>query len=86
MQISTNAYAKIFIRALLMLAVRTPLVPTSAVVFLDTKKMDDPARTLMNATWVFTIAVFMHTAITPLAPMAVDVWKDSKEMVYHVKM
>ena len=50
MQISMSAYPKVVIHALLTPAVRTPLVPTSAGVYLATKAMDDHAQTLMNAT------------------------------------
>ena len=42
--------------------------------------MDGLVRTSMNARLTHTLAVFMHPAITPLAPTCAVAWKDSKAM------
>ena len=81
-----SAYPKNIIRVLPKRSVKTSLVPTGAVVFLDTVVMDKCAQTLMNAALVFTIVVSMHSATIPLVLITVAVLKDSKEMGCHVKM
>ena len=81
-----SAYPKNFILALQKPSVKTSLVPTSAVVFLDTVVKDKCAQTLMNAAPVFTIVVSMHIATIALVLINVVVLKDSKEMACHVRM
>lgn len=85
-KISTSAYPKNFIRALLTPNVKTPLAPTGAFVSRDTMVMDKCAQTLMNAAPVFTIVVSMHIATIALVLINVVVLKDSKEMACHVRM
>ena len=53
------------------------------VLFLE---MTSHVRILMSAKAICTIAVFMHTAITPLAPIFVLVLMDSMEMACLVEM
>jgi len=75
-----SAYPKTFIRALLLPNVRTPLVPTNAVVSQDSMGMASLVRILMSARLICIIAVFMLSATTLLALMPVVVFLALKEM------
>ena len=75
-----SAYPKNFIRALQLPNVRTPLVPTTAVVSKDSMEMAGLVRILMSARLISIIAVFMHSARILLVLILVVVFLALKEM------
>ena len=79
LQTLMSAYLKNFICALLLLNVRTRLVPTNAVVSQDSMGMASLVRILMSAGLICIIAVFMHSVTTLLALMPVNVFLALKE-------
>jgi len=81
-----RAYPKNFIRAFQLPNARTPLVPTSAVVFQDSTMMSSLFRISMSQRLICTTTVLMHSAIRLLASIIVPVLKDSMEMACYVRM
>ena len=75
-----NAYPKNVICALLLPNVRTPLVPTSAIVSQDSMEMASLVTMLTSARQIYTTAVSTQSAITLLALMLAVVFLALKEM------
>ena len=75
-----NAYPKNVICALLLPNVRTPLVPTSAIVSQDSMEMASLVTMLTSARLICITVVFTQSAITLLALMLAVVFLALKEM------